>query len=157
MAEEARDIVDRLFPRFEQYNPRQSALIPLLQGVQAEMGYLSNTALERTAEILQLPLSHVYGVATFYHQFRLRPRGKHMITVCRGTACHVGGSLDIYNLLIRQLGISPPEDTSKDRLFTLQQARCLGACGLAPIMKIDDDVYGKTNPTRIRQIISKYR
>jgi len=152
-----REIVDRAYQNYQHYDPKQSALIPMLQEVQSEVGYLPEAALERTSELLQLPPSHVYGVATFYHQFRLRPKGKHLITICRGTACHVGGSLDMYNFLTRQLRITLPEDTSEDRLFTIQQVRCIGACSLAPIMKIDDDVYGKLNPTKIRQIISKYR
>ncbi len=152
-----KSVVDRVYQRYQHHNPTQGALIPILQEIQAEIGYLPQDVLERTAEILQLPPSHVHGVATFYHQFRLKPKGKHMISICRGTACHVRRSLEIYNVLIRQLEIALPEDTSKDGLFTIQQVRCLGACALAPIMKIDGDVYGKITPTKIRQIITKYR
>jgi len=150
-----RQIVDRACQRYNE--PTISALIPILQEVQSEVGYLPPVALERVSEFLKLPKSHVYGVATFYHQFRLRPRGKHLITICRGTACHVGGSSDISNFLMRYLRISSPEDTSADSLFTIQQVRCIGACSLAPIMKVDEDVYGKVDPTKIRKILSTYR
>jgi len=149
------EVVDRACRRYNE--PTISALIPILQEVQSEVGYLPPVALEKVSEFLKLPKSHVYGVATFYHQFRLRPKGKYLITVCRGTACHVGGSSDISNFLTRYLRITSPEDTSADGLFTVQHVRCIGACSLAPIMKVDDDVYGKVNPTGIRKILSTYR
>jgi NADH-quinone oxidoreductase subunit E len=113
--------------------------------------------LERVSQLLRLPTSHIYGVATFYHQFRLRPKGRHMITVCRGTACHVKGSLEVNELVLNELGITPPADTSKDGVFTLQQVRCVGACSLAPVMKIDDEFYGNLDPAKVRRILSKYR
>jgi NADH-quinone oxidoreductase subunit E len=135
----------------------QSTLIPLLQDVQSELGYLPEEALERVSQLLRLPTSHIYGVVTFYHQFRLRPKGRHMITVCRGTACHVKGSLEVNELVLSELGITPPTDTSKDGVFTLQQVRCVGACSLAPVMKIDDEFYGNLDPAKVRRILSKYR
>ena len=150
-------IVDEAFESYKSYIPLDSALIPFLQDVQAKIGYLPEPALKRAAGLLKMSESRVFGVATFYHQFRLRPKGKHMITVCRGTACHVGGSREIYDFLTRHLKFTPPEDTSLDGLFTVQQVRCIGACALAPIIKVDDKVYGRTNPTRIMSILAKYR
>jgi len=150
-------IVDRFFEPYHDHNPVQCALIPLLQDIQSEIGYLPEPALQRVSQLLKLPLSHIYGVATFYHQFRLRPKGIHLITVCRGTACHVKGSLKVYEFLEKELGLSPLEDTSKDGLFTLQQVRCVGACSLAPVMKIDDEFYGNLDVDKTRKIISEYR
>lgn len=148
-----RELVDRVYPNYANYTPAQSALIPLLQEVQAEAGYLPAAALTRVSELLHIPPSQVYGVATFYHQFRLRPKGEHMITVCRGTACHVRESLEVYNFLNQQLGITPPQDTSPDGAFTIQQVRCLGACGLAPVIKVDETVFGKVDNAKIRGIL----
>jgi len=155
--EGARCIVDEAFESYKSYTPLDSALIPLLQDAQAKIGYLPEPVLKRAAGLLKMSESRVIGVATFYHQFRLRPKGKHMIAVCRGTACHVGGSRDIYDFLKRHLKLNPSEDTSLDGLFTVQQVRCIGACALAPIMKVDDEVYGRTNPNRIMAILAKYR
>jgi len=149
--------VDRVFEKYRDQNPIQSALIPVLQGVQHELGYIPEEALERVSQLLGLPTSHVYGVATFYHQFRLVPRGRHMITVCRGTACHVKGSLEVNELIMDELGITGQSDTSKDGVFTLQQVRCVGACGLAPVIKVDDTFYGNVDPAKVRGILARYR
>ena len=150
-------VVYRIFRSKRSFNPEQSALIPILQDVQRELGYLPQRALGRVSTLLKIPSSHVYGVATFYHQFRLVPEGEHTITICKGTACHVAGSSGICDLLMRHLGIAPPFDTSHDRLFTIRTVRCIGACSLAPVMKIDDDVYGRLNTKRILKILAKYR
>ncbi|MEM2875414.1 MAG: NADH-quinone oxidoreductase subunit NuoE [Candidatus Bathyarchaeia archaeon] len=155
--EEIDSLVDKIFKSKSGYSPRQSALIPILQDVQKEVGYLPQRALKRISEYLGTTPSHVYGVATFYHQFRLRPEGKHIITICRGTACHVAGSSGIYDFLMRHLKVTPPEDTTSDGIFTVQQVRCIGACSLAPIMKVDNDVYGKLNPNKILRILNKYK
>ena len=156
-AESHRLVVDRVYERHRGQKPIQSALIPVLQGVQTELGYIPEEALERVSQLLGLPTSHVYGVATFYHQFRLVPRGQHMITVCRGTACHVKGSLEVNELIMRELGITEKSDTSRDGVFTLQQVRCVGACGLAPVIKVDDQFYGNVDPAKVRRILGKYR
>ncbi len=150
-------LVDKIFPDFSGYTPIQSALIPMLQRIQAEAGYLPAASLSRVSELLRVPPSQVYGVATFYHQFRLRPKGKHLITVCRGTACHVKGSQDTINYINAQLGIMPPHDTSSDGVFTVQQVRCLGACALGPVVKIDDTVFGRVDRAKIRGIIRAVR
>ncbi|HUV34962.1 MAG TPA: NADH-quinone oxidoreductase subunit NuoE [Candidatus Desulfaltia sp.] len=149
-------VVDRAFERYRTHDNMQSTLIPLLQDIQSELGYLPEQALERVSQLLRLPTSHIYGVATFYHQFRLRPKGRHMITVCRGTACHVKGSLDVNELIMSELGITQQADTSRDGAFTLQQVRCVGACSLAPVMKIDEEFYGNVDPAKVRRILSKY-
>lgn len=138
-------------------NNSSSPLIPVLQAVQKNQGYLSRDVLRKVSEKTSASLSRVYGVATFYHQFRLKGEGKHKIAVCRGTACHVAGATDVYNTLVRELGIKPPEDTSEDGLFTLQEVRCIGACSLAPVVKIDETVYGKVTPKKLGEILNQYR
>jgi NADH:ubiquinone oxidoreductase subunit E len=151
------EIVEHAYERNKSHNPAQSGLITILQEVQTEIGYLPREALEKTSNLMNVPLSHTYGVATFYHQFRLRPKGKHVITICCGTACHVQGSGDLMNLLRQSLKVNDIEDTTKDGLFTVMQVRCLGACGLAPIIKIDEEFYGKVNATSLPRILNKYR
>jgi NADH:ubiquinone oxidoreductase subunit E len=150
-------IVDQVIQRSGCGEHPESRLISVLQGVQGEYGYLPREALEQVAEKMDLPISRVYGVATFFHQFRLRPKGKHTITICSGTACHVQGSGDLSNTLRETLKLRPGEDTSDDGEFTLVQVRCLGACGLAPIMKVDEDFYGKMNPAGLTRVLNKYR
>ncbi len=156
-AENHISVVDRVFERFRGEEPLQSALIPILQEVQSEIGYLPEPALNRVSQLMKLPTSHVYGVTTFYHQFRLRPKGSHLITVCRGTACHVKGSGELYEFLVNELGITPNTDTSEDEVFTLQQVRCVGACSLAPVMKVDEEFYGDMDTAKAREILKKYR
>ncbi len=156
-ATESYRVVDRVFERYRNEDPIQSALIPILQNVQSELGYLPEPALDRVSQLLRLPTSHVYGVVTFYHQFRLRPKGRHLITVCRGTACHVKGSKEVYELLMKELGVTSSSDTSKDGLFTLQQVRCVGACSLAPVMKIDETFYGNIDKAKMLRILSQHR
>lgn len=134
-----------------------SHLIPVLQEIQERMGFLPREALLRVSEKTGSSLSQIYGVATFYHRFRLRPEGRHLIQVCRGTACHVSGTFQLYNLLLDELGIVPPDDTTSDGLFTVQEVRCIGACSLAPVIKIDDQVYGKCTTERLRKLLNKYR
>ncbi len=150
-------IVDQVIKRNGCVEHPESRLIAVLQGVQGEYGYLPREALEEVAERMGLPLSRVYGVATFFHQFRLRPKGKHTITVCSGTACHVQGSGDLANTLRENLKLRPGEDTSDDGEFTLVQVRCLGACGLAPIMKVDEEFYGNMNSAGLAKVLGKYR
>jgi NADH:ubiquinone oxidoreductase subunit E len=134
-----------------------SPLIPILQEIQHEEGYLSTEALRLVSEKTGASPSHVFGVATFYHQFRLRPEGKHQISICRGTACHVAGATDLYKTIVKELGLTPSEDTSEDGLFTLHVVRCIGACSLAPVIKVDDTAYGKMTPKKLRVILNQYR
>lgn len=129
------------------YRGQKGTLIPLLQGTQAVYGYVPREAMIRIAEALREPLSQVYGVATFYAQFRLVPRGKNVVRICHGTACHVSGAPLVSQEVERHLGIHDGENT-EDMFFTLESVACLGACGMAPVMMINDRTYGKLTPDK---------
>jgi len=132
------------------YHHEPTALIQVLHAAQQLFGYLGADVLHYIAAALKLPASHVYGVVTFYHFFTMVPRGKHQIMVCTGTTCHVRGSKAMLERLSQQLGIKEGE-TTKDNLFSLNSARCIGACALAPALAVDDDVYGKLSAERVPQ------
>ena len=132
------------------------ALMPVLQGAQEIFGCVPEDVQEIIAEGLGVTLSDVYGVATFYSQFSLEPKGKYVISVCLGTACYVKGSQSVLDKLSEILEI-PVGSTTKDGLFTLQATRCLGACGLAPVMTINDEVYGRMTADQVPDIIAKYK
>jgi NADH:ubiquinone oxidoreductase subunit E len=132
-----------------------SNLISILHKVQAHFGFLNKEQLEAVSQLAQVPLAKVVGIATFYHYFRVTPRGKHIIYVCMGTACYVKGSEKISKKVMDALGIHFGE-TTKDGLFTLEAARCLGTCGLAPVIMIDEQVYGPVGPNDVSQILDKY-
>jgi len=127
-------------------------LITLLQEVQTSLGYLPDEAMQRVAKFLRLSESTVYGVATFYAQFKFTPVGKHIIKVCRGTACHVRGVSRILDEVERQLGVKPGETTS-DLEYTLETIACFGSCALAPVMVVDETVYGKLTPEKVTNIL----
>jgi NADH:ubiquinone oxidoreductase subunit E len=133
----------------------ESQLIAVLHNVQAEFGYLSDTHLNAVAQLMQVPAAKVAGVAGFYHFFRLRPRGKFMINVCLGTACYVKGAERVAQKVIDELGITWGE-TSKDGVFTLEASRCLGTCGLAPVVMIDDQIHGEVTPDQVPALLEKY-
>lgn len=135
------------------YDPGR--LIPILQEVQEVYKYLSKDVISYVATSLDVPVAHVYGVATFYAHFSLEPKGKHIIRLCDGTACHVKKSHDILNTIQNKLGLSEEVRTTKDALFTLELVSCLGACGLAPVMVVDDVVHGQTTPEKAVEIIDK--
>ncbi|MDI7246267.1 MAG: NADH-quinone oxidoreductase subunit NuoE [Bacillota bacterium] len=128
----------------------------MLQKLQDAYGYLPRPALERAAELVKVPLARMYGVATFYAQFRLRPRGRNIVRVCQGTACHVRGGRDILKEVQEALRIGPG-DSTEDLRFSLEPVACLGACGLAPTMMINDDTYGRLTPRKVRGILEKYK
>lgn len=130
-------------------------LIPVLQKAQDAFGYLSEDTLKDLSEGLGLPLSDVYGVVTFYAQFRLRPIGKNMIKVCHGTACHVGGSEGISEALSEELKVRHGETTA-DGKFTLERVACLGCCSLAPCIMINNETYGRLNPEFAREIMKSF-
>ena len=130
----------------ESFGYEQSQLIAIMQGIQAEFNYLSEEALMLVAEKLKLSPAKVYSVATFYENFSLEAKGKHIIKVCAGTACHVRKSGPIYDAIYEYLGLSGKKKTSDDGMFTLETVACLGACGLAPVMTIDGEVYAKMTP-----------
>ena len=139
----------------EQHVDTKGALIPIMQKAQALYGYLPIEVQAVIAEGLNIPLEEVYGVATFYSQFTLRPKGKHQISVCMGTACYVKGAGLILEKIIEILGIQSGE-TTPDGKFSLDGVRCIGACGLAPVMLVGDDVYGNLTPGEVEDILKKY-
>ena len=132
------------------------ALMPVLQAAQEIFGCVSEDVQKVIAEGLGVTLSEVYGVATFYAQFSLQPKGEYVISVCLGTACYVKGSQSVLDKLSEVLEI-PVGSTTADGKFTLQATRCLGACGLAPVMTINGDIYGRLTPDQVPGIIAKYR
>ena len=131
-------------------------LIPILQEVQEASGYLSPQAINQIGQHLRIPTADVYGVATFYNQFRFQPRGRYQVTVCRGTACHVKGSLRVLETLKQELKIEPGQATP-DRLFGLEVVACLGACGLAPAMHVNGEFHAGATPAAARSILRFYR
>ncbi len=136
-----------LDPLIEKYKGKKGNLIPILQGTQELFGYIPRTAFEKIAKETGLGLSEMYGVATFYAQFRLNPVGKHIIKVCHGTACHVQNANEISDAIKEALDIKDGE-TTKDGLFTLESVACLGCCSLAPVMMLGDETYGKLTGTQ---------
>ena len=135
---------------------QKGAVMMTLQSAQDIFGHVPKDVQIRIAEGLGVPLSEVYGVATFYSQFALDPRGQYIIGVCLGTACYVKGSKDVLDKVVETLA-TPVGKTTADGLFTIKDTRCLGACGLAPVMMINDDVYGRLVPADIPGILNKYR
>ncbi len=133
----------------------RGSLMPIMQKAQDIYGYLPIEVQTIIADELHIPLEKVYGVATFYAQFALYPKGKYKISVCLGTACYVKGSGDLYNALMEKLGIAGGECTA-DGKFSLEACRCIGACGLAPVLTVNDDVYGRLTVDDLDDILAKY-
>ena len=133
----------------------ESMLIATLHMVQDHYGHLGPGHLEAVAQLMQIPLAKVTGVATFYHYFRLQPRGKYLINVCLGTACYVKGADKVAQKLMDELGIRYGE-TSKDGIFSLESTRCVGTCGLAPVVMIGDEVHGPLTPSQIPNLLETY-
>ena len=146
--EEVCDILDR-------HGREASRLIPVLQEVQKIYGYLPQEVLTFVATSLSLPPARVFGVATFYAHFNLEPKGRYVFRLCDGTACHVKGSEDILDALREKLGLSDEKDTTSDLMFTVETVSCLGACGLAPVMTVNDKVYGQVTPQRAVEVIDE--
>ena len=139
-----------------EHKDEKGALMPVLQKAQDVYGYLPIEVQTIIAEGLGVSLEEVYGVVTFYSQFSLYPKGQYKISVCLGTACYVKGAGDVFDKLVQKLGIKSGECTA-DGKFSLEACRCIGACGLAPVMMINEDVYGRLTPDQIPEIIAKYR
>ncbi|MFC1954955.1 NADH-quinone oxidoreductase subunit NuoE [Chloroflexota bacterium] len=135
------------------YCGRKEELIPLLQEAQAEFRYLPSEVMLKIAKFLKIPESTVYGVITFYSQFKLTPLGKKIVRICRGTACHVRGGNKILEEVEKQLGIKAGE-TSEDLEWTLETIACFGSCALAPVMVIDKDVYGRMTTKKVKEILA---
>jgi NADH:ubiquinone oxidoreductase subunit E len=134
----------------------ESNLIAILHKAQGLYGHLSREVMDEIALTMDVPTAHMWGVATFYHYFNLKPMGKHVISVCLGTACYVKGASDILDTIKRELKIGLGETTA-DMQFSLSETRCLGACGLAPVMMVDDKIYGELTPLKVSEIIADYR
>ncbi|MTI95582.1 MAG: NADH-quinone oxidoreductase subunit NuoE [Firmicutes bacterium] len=137
------------------YAGRKGALIPVLQKAQELYGYLPKDAMRRVADGLKLPLSQVYGVATFYAQFHLNPRGRNIIRVCLGTACHVRGAAKILDKIQTELGVGAGE-TTEDLRYTIEPVACIGACGLAPVLMVNDDTHGRLTTDKIPELLKQY-
>ncbi|OGS37365.1 MAG: NADH dehydrogenase [Elusimicrobia bacterium RIFOXYB2_FULL_49_7] len=134
-------------------NPKRDSLIPILQLIQERQGYLSKTALITVGRLLKIPVSKVFGVASFYNQFRFNAPGRFHIQICRGTACHVKGSFSVLNAFRRELGIEPGQ-TTRDGLFSLEILACIGACGLAPVICINGEFHTGMTPDKTSKLIS---
>jgi NADH-quinone oxidoreductase subunit E len=132
-----------------------SNLISMLQDIQSAYGWISEKNILTVSRYLSLPTSKIYGVATFYSQFRLKPLGRHIINVCRGTACHVKGSERLLPILEQELGCKVG-DTSKDGKFTLMVVACIGACSIAPVISVDGEFYGNVKSNDLKKILRKY-
>jgi NADH-quinone oxidoreductase subunit E len=131
-------------------------IIPLLQRLQGAYGYLPREVVLAVCEQTGLPASRVFGVATFYEQFHLTPRGRHLLRCCRGTACHVKGGKNIIHAIERELGVTEGGMTADGR-FTFETVACLGTCFLAPVVMVDDDYYGQMTPGKVRKVLDRYK
>jgi NADH-quinone oxidoreductase subunit E len=153
------DIIDAVAKKLDsilqKYGHHHSHIIQILQDIQVLFNYLPEDALRYISNKLKMPLSKIYSIATFYSAFSLTPRGKHLCTVCMGTACHVRGAVSVLNRIEERLGIKSGATTS-DNLFTLETVNCVGACALAPIVVIDGQYHGQTTVNKIDEVIDKY-
>jgi NADH-quinone oxidoreductase subunit E len=138
------------------YEGEKGALIPLLQAAQDTYGFIPETAIDQISEIVGIPSAEIYGVITFYSQFRLKPLGKYLIKICDGTACHINGSERIAGTIEDELQVSG-NDTTEDGLFTLQKVACLGCCSLSPVIMINDETYGRLTPKKVQQLLKEYK
>ncbi|MBA4418370.1 MAG: NAD(P)H-dependent oxidoreductase subunit E [Syntrophus sp. (in: bacteria)] len=144
---------ERVCEIVDQNGRNEARLIPILQAIQVEYRYLPEEILTFVATSLGISPARVFGVATFYSLFTLKPKGKHVIRICNGTACHVKQSMDLYDIICTRLNLVAGQDTDPDMLFTVETVNCLGACGLAPAMVINEEVYGQLTPERALALI----
>ena len=147
---------DALQAVIDQYVGQPGPLMPVMHKAQELFGYLPMEVQNFIADGLKVPMTDVYGVATFYSQFTLAPRGEHTVSVCLGTACYVKGAQKIIDAVVESLGVDVGK-TSEDARFTVLATRCIGACGLAPVMTVNDDVYGQLDPKDVPDILKKYQ
>ncbi len=141
---------------YTQFTGKEEDLIPLLQKVQVELGYISPESITSISRFLRISENRVFGVASFYAQFRFIPPGRNTIKICQGTACHVLGGPVLRDLLASEIGISPGQITPDGR-FGLQQVACLGCCALAPVLQVNGDIHGKVTPSRLGDILERYK
>ena len=146
----------RLTEILGKYEADQSTIISVLQDIQAEFGYLPKDAIQTVSKEMNIPLSRVLSLATFFNAFSMKPKGRHPISVCMGTACHVRGARLILEKLERELSIASGENT-EDGNFSLDEVRCVGCCGLAPVIMVGDEFHGKLTQTKIPGILKKYK
>jgi len=139
------------------YLANEGNIITILQDIEKDFGYIPEDAVNWFSRKLDIPASRFFGTATFYSQFHLKPRGKHVITVCRGTACHVKGSERLINRLLMELDLPPDEETTSDLKFTVERVNCIGACGIAPVTLINHEVHGKTTLDKLLKDIKKLK
>ncbi|MCK5844794.1 MAG: NAD(P)H-dependent oxidoreductase subunit E [Victivallales bacterium] len=149
-------MIEQLDELLAEYKEKPGGLIPALQTTQRFMGYLPKDALMKISELMGKPYSEVTGVVSFYSFFSTVPRGKHMVRVCLGTACYVRGGKDVLAALKKEMGIDVGE-TTEDREFSLDVGRCFGACGLAPVIMVDDDVHQRVKPSKVKELLSAYK
>lgn len=141
---------------FSKYVGKKGALIPVLQAAQEIYGYLPVEVLKEISRELQIPVSKIYGVVTFYSQFHLEPRGRNIIRVCLGTACHVRGGSKISDAVTKAVGIKDGE-TTEDLRYTFESVACLGACGLAPVLMVNDETHGRLTPDMVAGLLEQYK
>jgi len=146
---------DKVCDAIERNGRNPARLIAILQAVQDEYRYLPQEVLTFVATALDVPPARVFGVATFYSHFALEPKGKHVVRVCDGTACHVKGSMPILDEIRKELKMGPKQKTSEDMMFTVETVACLGACGLAPVVVVNEDVHGQLMPDLARKIVGE--
>jgi NADH-quinone oxidoreductase subunit E len=138
------------------YAGEKGALIPLLQSAQGTYGYIPESAIDQISEIVDIPAADIYGVITFYSQFRLKPLGKYLVKICDGTACHVNGAERIAGGIEDELQVTG-NDTTEDGLFTLQKVACLGCCSLSPVIMINGETFGRLTPKKVQQLLKEYK
>ena len=148
------EVIEKVISKYS--NSGRDSLIPLLQEIQEETGYISEEAIVKIGKQLKLPTSKIYGVATFYNQFRFEPRGKYHVQVCRGTACHVLGSLTVLQELEKTIKAKAGQ-TTRDGMFSIEVVACIGACGLAPVICVNGTFHANVNAQSIKEIIETYR
>lgn len=134
-------------------NPEQ--LVKILQGIQSQLGYVSVEGQRLIADRLNVPVSKVYGIVSFYNFFRLFPPGKHVVNICMGTACYVRGAKGVLDEIRKEYAIEPGQTTA-DKKFSLEAVMCLGCCAIGPVITVDNKVYGAMNPAKVKQILEKY-
>ena len=150
------EVVEQIERLIEENRGKTGALIRILEQVQVLVGYLPPEVMEFVAHKLAVPLSEVYGIVSFYHFFTMVPRGKYTVQVCMGTACYVRGGKDVLDAVCEEFGIEPG-GTTADRRFSLETVRCLGCCGLSPVVAVDGKVYRRMKPTTIMDVLSSYQ
>ena len=146
---------EQLFKVIDENGGTHGSVMPILQKAQEIYGYLPIEVQTMIAEKMDVPLEEIYGVSTFHSLFALTPKGKYNVSVCMGTACYVKGAADVLGKICEVLGIQP-EECTQDGKFSITECRCIGACGLAPVMTVNDDVYGRVSVSEVEDILSKY-